>query len=261
MTMFSVLFEQVPDGDEIYLDWILSGVGWTLYLAAAGWCLAFVIGVLVGCGRTSRNRWVAVLARLYVEIFRNIPVIVQMFLWYFVVPELLPRVWGEAMKQMAPPWGNFMPALFGLTLYTAARVAEHIKAGIESVPRGQRMAAASLGMTPFATYRLVILPQALRIVVPTLTSELMGIFKNTSVALTIGVLELTAQARQVSEFTFQTFQAFGIATLLYLILAMLVYAVMRYVERKLTIPGTHPTRPRSRRARARARADRALKGA
>lgn len=258
--MFSVLFEQVQDGDEIYLDWILSGVGWTLFLAIAGWCLAFVIGVVVGCGRTSQNRAVEIFARLYVEIFRNIPVIVQMFLWYFVVPEIAPANLGHALKQLPPPWGSVVPALFGLSLYTAARVAEHVKAGIESTPRGQRMAAASLGMSPFNSYRLVLLPQALRTVIPTLTSELMGIFKNTSVALSIGVLELTAQARQVSEFTFQTFQAFGIATLLYLVLALLVYVVMRKIERKLAIPGMQVAQRKVRKSRTATLARRVFKG-
>lgn len=235
--MFSVLSQQVQDGEERYVDWLLSGLGWTIFLAVTGWFLALAIGVVVGCGRTSTNRWVAVLSRLYVEVFRNIPVIVQMFLWYFVVPEVLPASWGGAIKRVVPPWGSLVPALFGLALYTAARVAEHIKAGIEAVPRGQRGAAAAIGMTELQIYRLVLLPQALRIVIPTLTSEVMGIFKNSSVALTIGVLELTAQARQISEFTFETFQAFGAATLIYLVLALIVYLIMRWIEQRLRVPG------------------------
>jgi len=245
--MFSVLLEEVPDGGERYLDWLMSGLGWTVFLAVAGWAVAFLLGVAVGGARTSRNRLIALFARLYVEVFRNIPVIVQMFVWYFVVPELLPQAWGQAVKDVPPPWGSVIPALMGLALYTAARVAEQVKAGIEALPAGQRMAADALGMRGFQAYRLVLLPQALRIIVPTLTSEVMGVFKNSSVALTIGVLELTAQARQINEFTFQTFQAFGAATLLYLLLACLVYLFMRGVERRLRIPGSEPQpAPRSR---------------
>ncbi|WP_052097286.1 amino acid ABC transporter permease [Achromobacter sp. RTa] len=235
--MFSVLLEEVPEGGERYLDWLLAGLGWTLFLALAGWAIAFALGVAVGCARTARRPVVAALARLYVEVFRNIPVIVQMFIWYFVVPELLPRAWGDAVKAIPPPWGSVIPALLGLALYTAARVAEQVKAGIEALPPGQRKAAEALGMRSLQVYRLVLLPQALRIIMPTLTSEVMGIFKNSSVALTIGVLELTAQARQINEFTFQTFQAFGAATLLYLLLACLVYVCMRLIERRLRIPG------------------------
>lgn len=235
--MFSVLFEEVPEGGELYLDWLMIGLGWTLFLALVGWALAFALGVAVGCARTARNPIIAGLARLYVEIFRNIPVIVQMFVWYFVVPEILPRTWGDAIKAIPPPWGSVLPALLGLALYTAARVAEQVKAGIEALPPGQRQAAEALGMRGLQIYSLVLLPQALRIIIPTLTSEVMGIFKNSSVALTIGVLELTAQARQISEFTFQTFQAFGAATLLYLLLACMVYVCMRWIERRARIPG------------------------
>jgi glutamate/aspartate transport system permease protein len=235
--MSFVLFETVQDGDERYLDWLVSGLGWTIGLAAAGWCIAFAIGVLVGSARTSRHRGIAIAARLYVEVFRNIPVIVQMFLWYFVLPELLPKELGDTYKKLAPPWGSFVPALFGLALYTAARVAEQIRAGIEALPHGQRAAAQALGMTELEVYRLVLLPQALRIIMPTLTSEVMGIFKNTSVALTIGLLELTAQARQINEFTFQTFQAFGSATVIYLMLALAVYAVMHWLEARFSMPG------------------------
>jgi glutamate/aspartate transport system permease protein len=240
--MSFVLFEKVQEGEELYLDWLLSGLGWTLALAITGWCIAFVVGILAGSARTSPRRGIAVAGRLYVEIFRNIPVIVQMFLWYFVLPELLPKGLGDAYKKMAPPWGSFLPALMGLSLYTAARIAEQVRSGIEALPHGQRAAALALGMTEVKIYRLVLLPQALRIVMPTLTSELMGIFKNTSVALTIGVLELTAQARQINEFTFQTFQAFGSATLVYLLLALSVYAVIHWLEARCRTPGLEITR-------------------
>lgn len=244
--MFEVLFETVQEGEELYLAWLLSGLAWTVALALVGWCFAFVIGVLVGCCRTASHKGIALAARLYVEIFRNIPIIVQMFLWYFVLPELLPPDLGSAMKKMAPPWSAFVPALVALSLYTGARVAEQVKAGIEALPYGQRYAAKALGMTELQVYRIILLPQALRIVMPTLTSEVMGIFKNTSVALTIGLLELTAQARQINEFTFETFQAFGAATLLYLLLALSVYAIMYGLERRLRTPGTGPTMTRHR---------------
>lgn len=238
--MSSMLFDNVQDGEERYVDWLFSGLGWTVALAVTGWCLAFVLGVLVGCGRTSTNKAVAVACRLYVEVFRNIPIIVQMFLWYFVLPEVLPADMGAWVKRIPPPWGAFVPALIGLALYTAARVAEQVKAGIEALPHGQRSAAKAIGMSEFKAYRLILLPQALRIIMPTLTSEVMGIFKNTSVALTIGLLELTAQARQINEFTFKTFEAFGAATVLYLALALMVYAVMHWLEVRFKTPGQEP---------------------
>ncbi|MBV9555544.1 MAG: amino acid ABC transporter permease [Pseudolabrys sp.] len=239
--MFGVLFEQTADGQR-YIDWLLSGLGWTLALAFFGWWIAFAVGLVVGIGRTVQNRIIAALARLYVEIFRNIPVLVQMFLWYFVLPEILPTALGNAIKQIPPPWGSFFPALVCLGLYTAARIAEQVRAGIEALPKGQTEAAQALGLTGYQTYRFIIVPQALRLIVPSLTSEVMGIYKNTSVALTIGLMELTAQARQISEATFQTFTAFGAATLIYLALALLAYQMMVAIDKAVRIPGTTPVK-------------------
>ena len=235
--MFAVLLEQTADGQR-YIDWLLSGLGWTLALAFFGWWIAFAIGIVVGIGRTVQNRAITALARLYVEIFRNIPVLAQMFLWYFVLPEIVPTALGNAIKQIPPPWGSFVPALVCLGLYTAARIAEQVRAGIEALPRGQIEAASALGLTGYLTYRHIIVPQALRLIVPSLTSEVMGIYKNTSVALTIGLMELTAQARQISEATFQTFTAFGAATLIYLALALIAYQAMALIDRAVRIPGT-----------------------
>lgn len=243
--MFTVLFEQGYDG-RTYLAWLLSGLGWTLGLAFFGWWIAFAIGVFVGMGRTVKNKFIAALARLYVEIFRNIPVLVQMFLWYFVLPEMLPTAAGNWIKQMPPPWGAFFPALVCLSLYTAARIAEQVRAGLEALPAGQSEAAAALGLTGRKTYRLVLIPQALRLIIPSLTSELMGIYKNTSVALTIGVLELTAQARQISEETFRTFAAFGAATIIYLVLALVAYQLMAWIDNKMKIPGTASTQKKAK---------------
>jgi len=142
------------------------------------------------------------------------------------------------MKQLPPPWSSFFPALICLGLYTASRIAEQVRAGIEALPKGQREAAAALGLGGGQAYAYVIVPQALRLIVPSLTSEAMAIYKNTSVALTIGLLELTAQARQISEQTFQTFPAFGAATIIYLILALGVYQLMSFIDARMKIPGT-----------------------
>jgi glutamate/aspartate transport system permease protein len=256
--MFDVLFQRTSEGD-LYIDWLLSGLGWTLALAFFGWWIAFAVGMAVGIGRTVRSRTIRRAARLYVEVFRNIPVLVQMFLWYFVLPELLPTAIGGWIKQMPPPWGSFFPALICLGLYTAARIAEQVRAGIEALPKGQAEAAAALGIGVWRSYRLVVLPQALRLIVPSLTSEVMGIYKNTSVALTIGLLELTAQARQISEATFQTFAAFAAATVVYLVLALGAYQLMALIDRATRIPTNYqpPTRKGATTVAARTRSVRA----
>jgi glutamate/aspartate transport system permease protein len=232
----SLLFEPTPDGTGRYLDWILSGLGWTLLLALGAWTIALVVGTLVGVARTLPQGILSRIGRVYVELFRNIPLLVQMFFWYFVLPELLPARIGMAIKQMDPPWASFVPALICLGLFTAARIAEQVRAGLQALPRGQIQAASALGFERGGMYRLILLPQAFRIILPTLTNEFMTIFKNTSVALTIGLVELTATAREINENTFRTFEAFGIVTIIYLAIALVAWQIMHRIERAVQLP-------------------------
>ena len=234
---WKVLLEAEPGGTGTYLHYLIVGLGWTLATAAAAWVIALIIGALVGTIRTTTSRWAVQLGNLYVEIFRNIPLIVQMFLWFFVVPELLPEALGNWIKQMPPPWGSYLPAVMCLGIFTSVRVAEQVRAGINSLPRGQRFAGTAMGLTEFQTYRYVVLPQAFRIILPPLTSEFMNVIKNSSVALTIGLLELTGRARAMQEFSFQVFEAFAAATVIYLLTNLVVVLGMRALERKIHVPG------------------------
>jgi glutamate/aspartate transport system permease protein len=187
--------------------------------------------------RTTSIKWVLWVCAAYVEIFRNVPLLVQMFLWYFVLPELLPTALGDAMKQMPPPWGSYVPAVLCLGFYTSVRIAEQVRAGIQSLPRGQAMAGTALGLTLPQTYRYVLLPMCFRIIVPPLTSEFLNIIKNSSVALTIGLLELTGRAKSMQEFTFKVFEAFAAATVIYLLVNLVVVLLMRMLERRVRVPG------------------------
>ena len=234
---WKVLLEAEPGGTGTYLQYLIVGLGWTLATALAAWVLALSIGAVVGTLRTTTLKWVVRLGDLYVEIFRNVPLIVQMFLWFFVLPELLPKALGDWIKQMPPPWGSYLPAVLCLAIFTSVRVAEQVRAGINSLPRGQRMAAIANGMTGAQAYRYVILPQAFRIVLPPLTSEFMNIIKNSSVALTIGLLELTGRARAMQEFSFRVFEAFTAATVIYLLTNLVVVLAMRALEKKVRVPG------------------------
>src|SRR5690606_13477685 len=220
-----------------YLQALLSGLAWTIATAALSWMLALAMGVMVGVARTTRVKWARIVGTAYVELFRNIPLLVQMFLWYFVLPELLPKSLGDAMKQIAPPWGIFVPAVLCLGFYTSSRVAEQVRAGIEPLPRGQSMAATALGMKPHQVYRYVLLPTSFRIILPPLISELLNLIKNTSVAFTIGLLELVGAARSMQEFSFQVFEAFTAATLFYLLLNLVVVRMMLMIERRFSVPG------------------------
>ena len=234
---WGILLSPEPGGTGTYLADLIVGLGWTLATALAAWVIALAIGSVVGTLRTTPYKWVVRLGNAYVEIFRNIPLIVQMFLWFFVVPELLPKGLGDWVKQMPPPWGSYFPAVLCLGLYTSVRVAEQVRAGINSLPRGQRMAGTAMGLTSGQTYVHVILPQAFRIILPPLTSEFMNVIKNSSVALTIGLMELTGRARAMQEMTFQVFEAFAAATVIYLVTNLVVVLGMRLLERKVRVPG------------------------
>ena len=219
-----------------YGGWILSGLSWTVAVALAAWVLAFTLGSIVGIIRTTRSHTLNAIGAAYVSVFRNIPLLVQMFLWYFVVPELLPDRAGYWVKRELPN-PEYWTAVFCLGTYTAARVGEQVRAGINAITLGQRQSAMSIGLTPLQVYRYVLLPIGYRIIVPPLTSEFLGVFKNSSLALTIGVLELTAQTRQIEEYTFQGFEAFTAATALYILITAIVMALMRVVESRVAIPG------------------------
>jgi glutamate/aspartate transport system permease protein len=234
---WKVLLETEPGGTGTYLQYLLVGLGWTLATALAAWVIALVIGSVVGTLRTTPSKWVVRAGNFYVEIFRNVPLIVQMFLWFFVVPELLPEALGDWIKQMAPPWGMYVPAVLCLAVFTSVRVAEQVRAGINSLPRGQRFAGTAMGLTEAQAYRYVILPQAFRIILPPLTSEFMNVIKNSSIALTIGLLELTGRAKAMQEFSFRVFEAFSAATIIYLLTNLIVVLLMRALEKKVRVPG------------------------
>ena len=221
---------------EPYLQWLIDGLGWTISLSLAAWVIAFTLGSILGIMRTSSSKVLRFIATTYVEIFRNIPLLVQLFLWYFVFPELLPDDAGRWVKREMP-----MPALstaiLAIGLYTASRVCEQVRSGIEAVGDGQRNAGKAIGLTEPQIYKNILLPVAFRIIIPPMTSEFLTIFKNSSLALTIGVVELTAMTRQIEEYTFQGFEAFTAATVIYSLVTFLVMFIMRIIEKRARIPG------------------------
>jgi glutamate/aspartate transport system permease protein len=233
---WGIFLEQVKSGDETYLDWLITGLGWTLAVSLTAWAIALTIGIAVGALRTTPSRLLVLLANAWVELFRNVPLLVQMFLWFFVVPEFLPRDWSLWVKQEMPA-KEFITAALCLGFFTSARVAEQVRAGVGSLPRGQRDASLALGLTLGQAYRHVILPQALRIVIPPLTSEFMNVFKNSSVAFAIGVLELTFQARQMQEDSEQGIETYLAVTLLYFICAFTANRGMAWIEARTRVPG------------------------
>lgn len=234
---WGVFLQTVPSGEATFLGWLLTGMRWTLEVGLISWVIALGVGAVFGVLRTLPNRACAAIAALYVECFRNTPLLVQLFLWYFVFPEVLPKEWGLAIKQIHPETSQLVFGCLGLGLFTSARICEQVRAGIESLPRGQLAAARALGLRLGQAYRFVLLPQAFRLLLPALTSEFLNIFKNSAVVSLIGLLELSAQARQLVEYTGQAYESFAAATLGYLLINGAVMLFMRGVEAKFAIPG------------------------
>lgn len=227
---WGILFE------EPYFGWLVSGIEWTLTVSIIAWIIAFSLGSLVGVARTVNSMPVRTVATAYVELFRNVPLLVQMFIWFYVVPELVPDGLGRWMKRDMP-FPEATSAILCLGTYTASRVAEQVRAGIESIPRGQTAAGLAMGLTLAQVYRYLLVPVGYRIIVPPLTSEFLTIFKNSSLALTIGVGEVLMQARQIENYTFQGFEAFTAATLIYVVVTLIVVFAMDRIEKRARIPG------------------------
>lgn len=229
----SSIFGLAQNSDPSYLDWLMKAWGWTLAVAGLGLSIALVVGVVVGTLRTLPNtgklsRALVHLSTAWVELFRNIPVLVQVFLWYHVIPAFfLP------LKSLPSYW----LVSIALGFFTSARIAEQVRAGIHSLPSGQRAAATALGLTTPQTYRYVILPMALRIVIPPLTSESMNVIKNSSVAFAVSVPELTLFAMQAQEETSRGVEIYLAVTILYAISAFAVNRVMHRIEKKSRVPG------------------------
>jgi len=221
---------------EPYLGWLLSGLRWTVLVTLCACSIGLIVGTLVGVARTVPSRAANALGTAYVELFRNVPVLVQLFLWFYVLPELVPDNWGRWLKRDLP-LPEFWTSIVCLGFYAGSRIAEQVRSGIRAVSRGQLTAALASGLTLAQAYRLVLLPISFRIIIPPLTSEFLSIIRTSSVVLTIGLLELTAQSRQIENHTFQGFESFAAATALYLAVALVATFAMRLVEKRTTIRG------------------------
>jgi glutamate/aspartate transport system permease protein len=214
---------------QTYLGWLLQAWGQTVNVALLSLVVALAVGCLVGTLRTLPDSpWLVRLANAYTELFRNIPLLVQIFLWYHVLPVLVP-VFADTPKLLL--------VVLGLGLFTSARIAEQVRAGLQALPRGQRYAGMALGLTTFQYYRHVLLPMALRIIIPPLTSETMNVFKNSSVAYAVSVTELTFFAQQAGEETSRGIEIYMAVTALYIISAFTINRIMAFIEKRVRVPG------------------------
>ncbi len=217
-----------------YGGWLLQGLLATLEISAFAWVLAAILGALFGALRTAPVAALRGAATTYVEFFRNVPLLVWMFFWYFGAPQALPAAAQDWLNRHG---GELIAAVVALGVYHGARLAEIVRAGIQSIPATQLEAALSTGLTVRQGYRLILIPIAVRLIIPPLTSESLNLLKNSSLALTISVAEITFMIRQIEAYTAKGFEAITAGTLVYLILCLLLSAVMGRVEQRLAIPG------------------------
>ena len=214
--------------------WLLQGVITTLQIFVLGLLIAVLLGIVAGALRSAPLAPLRWFATGYVEFFRNVPLLVWMFFWYFGVPPLLPQMMQDWLFDHGV---EFWAGVFALGVYHGARFSEVMRSGIQSIPKTQLEAALTTGLTVIQAYRLIIVPIALRLIIPPATNETVNLLKNSSVALTIGVAELTFQTRQIETYTAKAFEALAAGTIIYLGLCLAIASIMAYVERRVAIPG------------------------
>lgn len=235
---WGVLLQPVATGEgATYLGWILNGFAITAMLTVSAFALALVAGTFFGIIRAWPHRLGDTIGAAYVSLFRNVPLIVQFFIWYFVVPEALPKAIGDWIKGITPNLQFFIISVLALGFFTGARICEQVRAGILSLPSGQMQAALAIGFTVPQAFRHILLPQGFRRILPPLTSEFLIISKNSAVASTIGLLELSGQARQLVDFTAQPYESFIMVTLAYVALNFLILRFMQWITRRASLPG------------------------
>ncbi|MEO6032750.1 MAG: amino acid ABC transporter permease [Burkholderiaceae bacterium] len=228
MTWDWQFFLRDTGGGRTYLEWLMSAWGWTLSVSMLSLVVALLSGALMGILRTTPNKWMVGFGNAWTELFRNIPLLVQIFLWYHVIPSIF-----TSMRSLP----SFVLVVFALGFFTSARISEQVKAGIQALPAGQRYAGLAVGLTLPQTYRFVLLPMAFRIIIPPLTSETMNIIKNSSVAFAVSIAELTMFAMQAQEETSRPIEIYMAVTGLYFISAFAINRVMLFIESRVQVPG------------------------
>jgi len=211
----------------------LTGIKTTFELSAVSIVLAFLLGLLIAVMRMSHVRPVRWFAHGYLEFFRNTPLLVQIFFWYFGSYKILPTVINDWLNTMNI---EFSAAVIALSIYTSAFIAEDIRSGVRSIPKEQMEAARSSGFSYLRSMQYIILPQAVRLTIPPLINQFLNLMKNSSLAMTIGVVELTYQARQVESYSFRGFEAFTAATLVYVVFSFLITGLVTLYSRRVLTP-------------------------
>ena len=223
-----------PDPYRRILEFVADGILITIVVTVVSFVLVMIVGLLGGLGRTARNRYLRGGISLYVEIIRGIPMLVQLLFWYYALPQVI-RGLGESIG--SPALANYtadpvVMAIVGLTIGYGAYMTEVVRAGIQSVPKGQIEAARSLGLTYRMAMQYVVLPQAFRTILPAVGNEFITLLKDSSLVSVVAVADLTRRGREFMSMTFIPLQTWAMVALLYLMLTLLSARVVSWLEKK-----------------------------
>jgi polar amino acid transport system permease protein len=210
---------------------IWGGLITTLKMTLFAWLLAFSLGSLLAVLRMLNIKVVNYIVITYVAFHRNVPMLVHILLWYFGVAAIMPLEIEGMINHIG---SEFFYATIAIGLVTAAYVSEDLRSAIRAIPSGQMEASRSLGLSYLRAMRKVILPQAFKISIPTLTNQTLLLFKNTSLAMAIGLIELTGAGREIESATFKTFEIYSVVTVLYLFISLLLMFAGAYLSKRVT---------------------------
>lgn len=223
-----------PEPYARIFSYVQDGVMVTILVTVSTFVLTMVLGLFCGLGRVSKNRLIYGIVSIYVEIIRGVPLLVQLLVWYFAFPAIVVQI-GDALQ--FKPFQNYLAnpilmAIFGISICYAAYMAEIVRAGIESLPKGQMEAARSLGMSKVQSMRYVILPQAYRSIMPAIGNEFIALLKDSSLVSVVAVADLTRRGREFMSTTFMPIETWLMVALLYLLMTLISARIAKIIENK-----------------------------
>lgn len=232
-----VLVVLVPDPYLRVLNFVKDGIAVTLGVTVSSFVLTLIVGMIGGLGRLSKNQFIYGFFTLYVELIRGIPLLVQLIWWYFAFPVIVQSIGRSLNAQFLVSYqaNPLAMAVLGLVFCYGAYMSEIYRAGIQSIPRGQMEAARSLGMTYTQSMRHVILPQALRVILPPIGNEFIALLKDSSLVSAVAVVDLTRRGREFMSSTFMPIPTWVMVALLYLVMTLLSSVVVGWIEKSTRI--------------------------
>lgn len=223
-----------PDPYLRILLFVRDGLWVTVYITAVSFFFTLIAGLIGGLGRLSKNKIIHGISTLYVELIRGIPLMVQLIWWYFAFPSII-KSFGAARG--IPALANYsananLMAIIGLTICYGAYMSEIYRAGIQSIPKGQMEAARSLGMNYIQAMRFVVLPQAVRVILPPVGNEFVAMLKDSSLVSVVAVADLTRRGREFMSTNFNPIEVWSLVALIYLVMTLFSARVVSGIEKR-----------------------------